>query len=101
MATPPRATPPRPPRPPTPKPNRPSYGDALADEALRQARVRFFRKVPFLYEASNVYYRMKSGAMTNPRYVVGAVVSLVVVSGGAILSCLGVVGAFVSGLLNF
>ena len=99
MATPPR--PPRPPRPPTPNTTRPSYGDALADEALRQARVRLFRKVPFLSEASNLYYRMKSGAMTNPRYVVGAVVSLLVVSSGAVLSCIGVVGAFLSGLIPF
>ncbi len=90
------ATPPR--RPSPSRPNQPGYGDAIAQEALRQARVRLFRRVPLLYELSNVYTRLRSGSYASPRYVVGAVVSLLVVAGGALVSCLGVVGALLASL---
>lgn len=71
-------------------------GPALAHEVQRQARARLIARSP-LGPFMNTYYRMRGGSFSNPRYLVSAVGGIVVLLGGAFVTCAGFLTALFSG----
>lgn len=71
-------------------------GNALANEAQRQMLARLVRRSPFR-EIYQIWHRGRSGALLQPRYIVSAVFALVLLAGGSVTTCLGLVSAWVFG----
>lgn len=67
---------------------------AVGRELMRQQRARWMMRNPLYREITNLQYRMRSGALTNPRVLVGLIVGgigLVLTLGATCLGALGVV----------
>ncbi len=71
-------------------------GNALASEAERQLRSRMIAKIPFARDAYNYWYRYQSGALLQPRVIIPLIGSILVFMGGAIVSCVGIVGGWLA-----
>jgi hypothetical protein len=72
------------------------YGNALANEASRQMRARLIAKTG-LGDYYTMYNRFQSGTYFSPRYIITALGSVVVLLGGALVSCLGLLSAWFLG----
>ena len=70
-----------------------NFGQGMQDEVSRQLQSRFVRSSPGR-EIYMVYTRLKSGAWLQPRYIIGALVSLVALLAVGCVGALGVVGAW-------
>jgi hypothetical protein len=68
-------------------------GNALANEVQRQAFARVVAKTP-LADYYGLMYRARSGTLLQPRYIITAVIGLVGVLGAGLVSCLGIIGAW-------
>lgn len=64
------------------------FGGAMMAEVQRQAFGRLIAKTP-LRDYYSLLYRFRSGSAFQPRYIISAVGALVVLFGGAFVSCAG------------
>jgi hypothetical protein len=71
-------------------------GQALVHEARRQLFAKLLARTP-LRNYTSLLYRLRSGHFfNNPRFLLSAIVGIVVVLGGAVMSCLGALTAFMA-----
>lgn len=64
------------------------FGNAMANEVKRQAMGRAMARLG-LAQYAQIFYRFQSGSLLQPRYLVSALGAIVVVVGGALVSCVG------------
>ncbi len=85
---------------PTTGATRPGVGGRMAGELMRQQKARWMMRNPLYREFVNLQYRFRSGALQNPRVLVGlgmGAAGLVISMGTA---CLGGLGVLLKGLLG-
>ncbi len=66
-----------------------SFAQGMQDEVGRQLQSQFVRSSPGR-EIYQLYFRLRSGSFLRPRYVLGALVSVVA---AAAIGCVGLLGA--------
>jgi hypothetical protein len=64
------------------------FGNAMANEVKRQAMGRAMARLG-LAQYAQMFYRFQSGSLFQPRFIVSALGTVVVLVGGAIFSCVG------------
>lgn len=69
------------------------FGNAMVNEAKRQVMAKALARMG-LGEFYTMWYRWQSGSLLNPRFVISALSGLIVVFGGALVSCMGLVTAW-------
>jgi len=72
------------------------FGNAMANEAERQIKGRLIAKIPFARDAYNLWFRYQSGALMQPRVLIPLIASILVFLGGAIVSCVGIIGGLIA-----
>jgi hypothetical protein len=75
-------------------------GGAVARELWRQQQARWMMRNPVFREISHLQYRLRSGALTNPRVIISLAVGVIglVVAGGT--TCLGALGVVAQRLFD-
>jgi hypothetical protein len=77
-----------------------SMGDRVAREIWRQESARLMMRNRWFRDLSQMWYRYRTGAMTNPRILVGLISSIVVMFMAGVASCGGIFAALQHGLLG-
>jgi hypothetical protein len=72
------------------------FAGAMAHEVQRQAQAKLIAKTPFgsYYSQMN---RMRSGTYMQPRFIIGAISGIVFLFGGSLVSCFGLITAWLAG----
>lgn len=80
--------------------SRPGMGEQIMNEAWRQGTARLMMRNRWFREIYQTWYRYRTGALSNPRVIVGLVSSIVVMLLAGVASCGGVIAAIEHGLLG-
>ncbi len=64
------------------------FGNAMANEVKRQAMGRAMARLG-LAQYAQMFYRFQSGSLLQPRFLISALGGIVVLGGGALVSCVG------------
>jgi len=77
-----------------------AMGDRVAREMWRQTTARLMMRNRWFRDIYQMWYRYRTGALTNPRVLVGLITSLVVMFMAGVASCGGIIAAIQHGLLG-
>jgi hypothetical protein len=70
------------------------FGDRMSAELQRQAQARLIAKTP-LGQYWTTIQRIRTGAIWQPRYLIPAAIAAIFVVGSALVSCVGIVTAYI------
>ena len=75
-------------------------GDAITREAMRQGQARLLTKNPLFRDLYHGYYRYRTGALSNPRVLVGLVSAVAALLFAGVASCGGLLAGLQSGIFG-